>query len=429
MYDIITTGSATVDVFAHTESQLVKFITNEGEEDFLAFPSGSKILIDTLDFYVGGGGTNTAVSFSRLGLKTGYVGKLGSDDNSKLILDLLEKENIDFLGSAQGQTGYSVILDTLDDDRTILTYKGANNNLLFSDIQAEAFETRWIYSSSLTGVSQDTLRKLVAYAKEKAIRVAFNPSNYQARLGYEVLADIVDSCTVLVMNKEEAALLFLEEEQPDLLSQFLEKHPGTYLVITDGANGVTCHYQGEEYVMKPSPGGTIVETTGAGDAFASGFVAGLIHNLELVEALKLGMVQAESVIGAVGAKEQLLIKEIALQRVHQFTGVHGKSKDIFAPKKPVQKDYLPKFFEAPRDKAFHFDEHHSITSLEELGYYLRFIDQDQFSKHVGEGYNHFAEWVEIVFDLPFLAQQLRSTQDKEVLSSYIITFVHRGGNS
>lgn len=428
LYDIITTGSATVDVFAHTDSQLVKFVTNHGEDDFIAFPSGSKILINKLDFMIGGGGTNTAVSFSRLGLKTAYVGKLGSDANADKVLALLDEEHVDFLGAQEGQTGYSIVLDTLEQDRTILTFKGCNDQLHYHDIQLDKFQTKWLYSSSLTGTSQDTLKKLVMHCKEQDINVAFNPSNYQAKLGYHVLKDIIDHCKVLVMNKEEAALLFLAEEEPELLSTFLQEHPNTYLVITDGEAGAICHYQGEEYGLTPSPRHQVVETTGAGDAFASGFVAGLIHHYDVVESLKLGMVQAESVITEVGAKNGLLIKEIAIQRMEQFTGKYGKSKEVFAPKKPIKKDHLPEFYETTPNQAFKFDNNHSITSLEELGYYLRFVDDTLYSKHVGDGYNHFADWVEHVFGLPSLATQLRSTKDKDAQSTFIVTFVHRGGN-
>ena len=74
MYDVITVGSATVDVFAKTHfSELIKIIDPKGETDLLAFPSGSKILIDDLEFTAGGGGTNTAVALSRLGHKVGFL--------------------------------------------------------------------------------------------------------------------------------------------------------------------------------------------------------------------------------------------------------------------------------------------------------------------------------------------------------------------
>ena len=98
MYDVITIGSATVDVFANTDSQLVKLLTQNGEEDFITYPSGSKILIKELNFLIGGGGTNTAASFSNLGLKTAFLGKIGSDENADQVLNSLKEYQVNFIG-------------------------------------------------------------------------------------------------------------------------------------------------------------------------------------------------------------------------------------------------------------------------------------------------------------------------------------------
>jgi len=116
MYDVITIGSNTLDVFAYTDrSESICIKTIEGEECYISYPSGSKLLINELDFDTGGGGTNTAVALSRMGLSVGYVGRLGSDDSAEKVLEELAKESIDFLGSRSKQkkdkTGYSIILD------------------------------------------------------------------------------------------------------------------------------------------------------------------------------------------------------------------------------------------------------------------------------------------------------------------------------
>ncbi|MCA9477579.1 MAG: carbohydrate kinase family protein [Nanoarchaeota archaeon] len=429
MYDIITAGSATVDVFANTHSQLVKFVTNDGEDDYIAYPSGSKILIKNLTFLVGGGGTNTAVSFSRLGCKTAYLGNIGLDANSHRVLDLLKDEQIDFIGTRSGQTGYSIILDSIEQDRTILTFKGANDELSFEEINKDQFDAKWFYSSSLTGNSQETLRKLVHLAYEKHIKIAFNPSNYQATLGYEALKDILERCTVLVMNKEEANLLFNQNNQPELFSHFLSEHKSAYVVITDGAKGAICHHDDEQCTITPSPHLSVVETTGAGDAFASGFVAGLFHHLPLADAMKLGMVQAESVIQSIGAKESLLLKEVAFSRIGQFQGTISFQKEEQRFTSPKQNHLLPpQFYEAEPERGFRFDTGQNITSLEELGYYLEFMSDEQFNKHVSIHHNHFADWVEHVFSLSNLANQLRKLPIRKAQSSLIINFVHKGGN-
>ena len=95
MYDVICVGSSTVDVFAKTKkSELMKIFDDEKETDLLAYPTGAKILVEELSITTGGGGTNTAVAFSRLGLKTAFIGAVGSDLNGKIILDELKKVKI-----------------------------------------------------------------------------------------------------------------------------------------------------------------------------------------------------------------------------------------------------------------------------------------------------------------------------------------------
>ena len=92
MIDVITIGSATVDVFAHTHAStcMVRSPTG-GKQEMLMYPSGEKIYIKELDFHTGGGGTNTAAGFATLGLKVGYIGQLGKDENGAKVLNDLKK--------------------------------------------------------------------------------------------------------------------------------------------------------------------------------------------------------------------------------------------------------------------------------------------------------------------------------------------------
>ena len=81
MYDVITVGSSTTDVFVYTDrSESISIKTKDGKEDYISYPVGSKLIINTLDFSTGGGGTNSAVALSRLGLKVAYIGRVGNDE-------------------------------------------------------------------------------------------------------------------------------------------------------------------------------------------------------------------------------------------------------------------------------------------------------------------------------------------------------------
>jgi len=307
-YDVVAIGSATVDQFADTDSELIRIDTPTTHERLIAFPLGSKILIKQLTLSTGGGGTNCAVSLARLGLNTAYLGKIGDDGNGEFVVRKLADEKIDFIGPRDGQTGISVILNSFAQDRTILAYKGANNNLLLDEIKP--FDTRWVYLSSMLERSFETVTDLIC---QHSFRVAFNPSNYQAEMGYKALSRLIDRVEILVMNLEEACK-FLQLEyrtRPDArtLLKEMAKLPPRIFVITDAAEGVHVYDREYYYHGLPAPDLRVLETTGAGDALASTFTAACILGESTRDAIHLAMTNAESVLQHRGAKEKLLTRD------------------------------------------------------------------------------------------------------------------------
>ncbi len=325
MYDVITVGSANVDVFARTRfSELIKIIDPKGETDLLAFPSGSKILIDEIEFTTGGGGTNTAVAFSRLGHKVAFLGKLGKGTNSDFIHKSLKKEKIELLCThGKGNAGYSVILDTLEHDRTILTYKGVNDELRNKDVPYKSLKTKWFYFSSMLGESFKTLEKLAEFAEQRKIKIAFNPSTYIAEKGSNYLKNIISRTEVLVLNKEEASLLVGQDSIERLLFKLRGLGP-KIVAITDGKNELNVIDEHHIYTAKP-PAVKVVDATGAGDAFAASFVCGLLRKNRIEFAIKLGFVNAMSVITHHGAKNILLTFSGAMRAMKKLkVKVHKK---------------------------------------------------------------------------------------------------------
>lgn len=291
-FDVICFGSATIDVFVNTDLR--------EKDNLVSYPVGSKILIKNLKFDIGGGGTNTATAFSRLGFKTGYLGKIGSDNNGKEILKLLRKEGIVFLGKIGKElTGYSIILDSREHDRTILTYKGINDELSLEEFDYKILETNWLYFSSLLGKSFETQKRLAKFFINKGAKLAFNPSEYLIK-NYNI-NEILRLTSILILNKEEAQLLTREK---DLLSG-LNKLGSKTVVITNKDKLISCYDGKKKYFLKPHKI-KVVERTGAGDAFASGFVAGFMKNKPILECLKFGLKESESVIQHFGAKNNLL---------------------------------------------------------------------------------------------------------------------------
>lgn len=333
-FDVVTIGSAAVDYFADTDSELIRIETRTRKEELIAFPLGSKLLINALLILPGGGGTNTAVAFSRLGLATGYLGKLGDDGNGDFIVKSLATEGVRFIGARAGQTGLSFILDSIHDDRSILAFKGANDQLHPQDLPE--FEAQWVYLSSMLGESFDTVSDMIAKSRsakssfsKSSYDVAFNPSNYQAVRGYAGLKKIIDCTTLLVMNREEACkfLGFAYEESLAILDlmQAMAKLPPKIFVITDGAEGVHVYDRRHYYRGWPCKDLVIVETTGAGDAFASTFTAMMIKKMPMEDAIHYAMTNAESVLVHKGAKEVLLTWEVLQQVAASKTRIIEKS--------------------------------------------------------------------------------------------------------
>lgn len=290
-FNVVCFGSATFDTF-------VKARFKEDKNN-LIIRFGSKLLMEDLYFDIGGGGTNTAVAFSRLGLKTGYIGKVGNDANAEKILDILKREKVVFLGRKveEKTSGYSVILRSRENNRSIITYKGINDEISYNDIRK--FETDWLYCSSMMGKSFKAQIELVRKLKRKGTKIAFNPSEYLIkRMNLKPLLKLTN---VLILNKEEAELLSKEKDKLKGLSEMGPK----IVVITDDKNPVYCYDGFKIYSITP-PKEKIVDKTGAGDAFAAGFVAGLIKNKPIEFCLNLGVREATSVLGKLGAKNNLL---------------------------------------------------------------------------------------------------------------------------
>jgi ribokinase len=313
MYDIITVGSATVDAFAETDRKFVK-------KNKYSFPVGAKLLIKDLHFGVGGGATNTAVCFSRLGLKTGCICKLGRGENSRRIVNLLKEEKIDtsMISRENSRTGYSVILDAKGKDRTVLAFKGSNDDLQIRDVRHEYINTEWFYFSSMMGKSYETQKHLAEYASTHGIKIAYNASKYLTEKGLSYLKPIISKSDILVLNYEEAKDLAKKKDIKQMLKLLYKEGP-RYVVITNGPKP-TFAYDGEMiYCIKPHKV-KVLETTGAGDAFAASFVAGIIKTNDMEFSLQLALANSEAVLTHYGAKNDLMKMGEAIRAIKKSPG-------------------------------------------------------------------------------------------------------------
>jgi len=311
-YDVISVGGANIDVFITTKSKDVEIENIHAHED-VCMPIGAKILIDTLVTDTGGSGLNTSTAFARLGFKAAVISKLGEDMNADIVLNKLKKEKVDFLGvKTPGHTGYSVILSGLHKNRTILTFKGNNNKLTTKDVPWKKLKTKWFYFGTLLDQSWKTQCEIAKFAKKNNIKLLFNPSLYLAERGMKYLKPILDACTILVLNKEEAqALTGMTGYTKQILEKLQENVP--VVVITDGPRGALA-YNGMKFYSIVPKDVPIVDTTGAGDSFASAFLAGLLDGQDIPTALKWGAAEANSVIQHYGATNILLNRKEIIKK-------------------------------------------------------------------------------------------------------------------
>jgi ribokinase len=158
-----------------------------------------------------------------------------------------------------------------------------------------------------------TLEKLALFAEKNKIRIAFNPSPYLAKKGAGFLKKILNIAEILVLNHEEAVYISGKKDIKNILEKLSSFGPNI-VVITNGKNDINAYDKKNFYVMKPH-NLKVVESTGAGDAFASSFVSGIIKKNDVESALKIALANSESVITHPGAKNKLLSYREVLNKI------------------------------------------------------------------------------------------------------------------
>jgi len=317
MYDIITFGSATRDLFLKSKEFKIeknkKFPTGQG----ICFNLGSKLYLQDLFFATGGGGTNTAATFRKQGFKTAYVGKVGDDTGGEAIKKELKNLGIDAFIAINGnyKTAYSIILSVSNRERTILVYYGACHHLKIKDMPFSRFKARWFYVAPLPGESAKTLLPIINFAKENKIKVALNPGNDQLSLGLNGLKNALSVVDVLLLNQEEGARLaglpFNKEKEifKKLSTQGRSASGGDKIVVmTKGPKGVVVSDGKYIYQAGTFKERKYVDRTGAGDAFGAGFVSGLMRYGKIEQAIRLGTANGTAVVEELGAKNGLLTR-------------------------------------------------------------------------------------------------------------------------
>lgn len=307
-YDIITIGSATRDVFLSAADFKIEKDPISPTGQTIALPLGSKLEIKKIVFATGGGGTNAAVTLARQGFKTACVGVVGQDINASAVLDELSKEGVDvsmFQKHDDDITAYSVILVQDGGERTILSYKGEGQHFSAGKLDLSQVESQWAYVDSLGG-HPDLLEKILAWATQNNVKIATDPGTKELEFGLDKLRPLLGQATIVHMNQEEAARLvgvdFKNEEE--IFKKMDEIVAGVF-IMSKGHEGVAVS-DGKNIYRAGVPDSPIVERTGAGDAFTSGFVAEYMRSSDIIKSIQFGTANASSVVTQYGSKAGIL---------------------------------------------------------------------------------------------------------------------------
>ena len=323
-FDVYGVCNPLVDLLSHVPDSFLKklgiqknimhLVTFEQQQELLFALAEEQI---SVEIAVGGSGANSMIGISQLGGKSAFSGKIGRDEHGKLYREKLEALGVcDCLAEGEGATGSSLILVSEDGARTMNTFLGMSQELMNPDIDPDIIQSsKYLY---LTGYLWDTESQKKAVlnaldeAKKREIKVALSLSDpfCVTRHKEDFINLLKGYASMVFCNKEEAFTLLdtkITQKAIETLSDWTET-----VALTIGAYGALISHHGGTCYIDPLPV-RVEDTTGAGDAFAAGFLYGMTHDMIPLESGRIGAAMAAGVIGQTGPRyagnARKLIKE------------------------------------------------------------------------------------------------------------------------
>lgn len=307
---ILSIGAAVQDVFLSQSEEFAAVCTNP-HECFMQLELGAKADVNKINFSTGGGATNAAVTFARQGLKAEFMGSVGNDPAAQAVLADLDKEGVDtqrVTVSKRYNTGYSVLLLASNGERTILTYRGASTHYSLNDFDFSEVDAEWLYISSMSG-KMDVIDQVFAEAKQQGMKIMFNPGKGELKQ-MDKLKALLDDVDVLSVNRQEMQMIVDGEELEELVLHGLRLVPT--VIVSDGPNGVMAS-DGKTMVRAGMYEDVkVIDRTGAGDAFGSGFLSQWAMGKSLRHSIIFASANSTSVVTKIGAKAGILHKGVKL---------------------------------------------------------------------------------------------------------------------
>lgn len=307
MFDLISVGDATIDNFVQIHDAEVRCNLNK-TECMLCVKYGDKIAVDKFTHLVAGNAANNAIGGARLKLKSAIYVNVGSDPAGKQISDKLKLEGVSaryIVVNKEMESNLSTVL-TFQGERTIFVYHQEWEYKL-----PELDAARWVYYTSVAPsfTKSNLLNELTAYLERTGANFLYNPGTYQIRAGVTKHPRLLSLTKLFIVNLEESKRILGHKDSEDIPVKKLLKGIANLgpklVVITDGNEG-SYGFDGEKYFHLKIFPAKLVETTGAGDAYATGVLAALFFGKELNEAMRWGAANGASVVEQIGPQAGLL---------------------------------------------------------------------------------------------------------------------------
>jgi ribokinase len=287
-FDVVGIGALNVDKL-YLVGQLLK---EEGENTILDCKEAC-----------GGSAANTIVGLARLGLKTGYIGIVAKDREGRLLLRDFEKEGVNTEGIIASKTGRSgVVIGFVDKkgERALYVDAGVNTRITLDEINLQyASNTDFMHITSFVGEEAFNVQKELVARLSKSVKLSLDPGNLYAQKGLAALKPIIERCSVIFPNERETKLLTGENCAKG--AEKLLSNGVSIVAVKLGPKGCFVT-DGKEKHLVPRFPTKVIDTTGAGDAFAAGFLYGLLKKKSLDQCGKIGNFVASRCIAKVGAR-------------------------------------------------------------------------------------------------------------------------------
>jgi sugar/nucleoside kinase (ribokinase family) len=308
MSKVLGMGNALVDILTRIDSDdiLDKLNLPKGSMQLVDNNLASQVLDATNHFSreqaSGGSAANTIHGLACLGVKSGYFGKVGNDELGQFFKNDMERNNIEpQLLQSDSASGKAIALISPDSERTFATYLGAACELAASDLKHTLFEGyTYFHIEGYLVFNRELIEKALQMAKSQNLKVSLDLASFNVvEANLDFLKEMVKSHVDILFANEEEAKAFTGKTGHDALNEMAEYCD--IAILKQGKNGSLIKRIDEVFSVGIIPAKSI-DTTGAGDLYAAGFLYGLINSLPLDKCGEIGAVVSGNVIEVVGPK-------------------------------------------------------------------------------------------------------------------------------